>query len=72
MARQDDNDEGNYKIGEAELKKYDKEVAKAHKISAKSYTSQVSGVRETNYRGFNKYTGDIHGSDYSSDTTDRY
>ncbi len=50
MARQDDNDEGNYQLGELELKKYDKEVAKAKKLSAKSYTSQVSEEKETQYR----------------------
>ncbi len=52
MARQDDNDEGNYQIGEVELKKYEAEVAKAKKISAKSFNSQVGVVRETIYRRF--------------------
>jgi len=68
MARQDDNDEGNYKIGEAEMAKYDKEVAKAQKISAKSYTSQIKGVRETNYMGFNKFAGGMHGDRYNTET----
>jgi len=65
MARQDDNDEGNYKLGEAEINKYDKEVAKAKKISAKSFTSQISGVRETTYRGFNKFTGERNANSYT-------
>jgi len=69
MARQDDNDEGNYKIGEAEMAKYDKEVAKAQKISAKSYTSQIKGVRETNYMGFNKFAGGMHGDRYNDTNT---
>ena len=51
-ARQDDNDEGNYKIGIEELKKYEEEVKKAGKISAKSFNSQVGVVRETIYRRF--------------------
>jgi len=52
MARQDDNDESNYKIGEAELVKYEAEVLKARKITAKSYNSQIGVVRETIYRRF--------------------
>jgi len=52
MARQDDNDESNYKIGEAELVKYEAEVFKARKITAKSYNSQIGVVRETIYRRF--------------------
>jgi len=50
IARQDDNDEGNYQIGEAELTKYENEVMKARKISAKSFNSQIGVVRETIYR----------------------
>ncbi len=50
IARQDDNDEGNYKIGELELDKYEQEVQKARKITAKSFNSQQTGVRITNYR----------------------
>ena len=70
MARQDDNDEGNYQLGEAELKKYELEVAKALKISAKNFTSQMAGERHTIYRGFNKYSGGFHGSKYSFDQSD--
>ncbi len=51
-ARQDDNDEGNYKIGELELSKYLAEVKIAKKVSAKSFNSQVTAVRETIYRRF--------------------
>ena len=50
IARQDDNDEGNYQIGEAEIGKYEEEVVKARKISAKSFNSQVGVVREVIYR----------------------
>jgi hypothetical protein len=52
MARQDDNDEGNYQLGEIELGKYDAEVNKAKKAAAKSFNSQVGVVRETIYRRF--------------------
>jgi len=52
IARQDDNDEGNYKIGELELRKYEVEVQKARKITAKSFNSQQNNVRETIYRRF--------------------
>ncbi len=51
-ARQDDNDEGNYKLGELEIDKYRDEVYKAKKISAKSFNSQGSGIRQTIYRRF--------------------
>ena len=50
MARQDDNDEGNYVLGTQELDKYDKEVKKAIRLSARSYTSTVSEIKETQYR----------------------
>ncbi len=52
MARQDDNDEGNYSLGEAEMKKYNAEVYAAKKLSAKSFNSPVRDVRETIYRRF--------------------
>jgi len=52
MARQDDNDEGNYKIGELELAKYTTEVAKAKKLSTRDFNSQVSETRQTIYRRF--------------------
>ena len=50
MARQDDNDEGNYALGAAELEKFTLEVKKAIKLSARSYTSTVSEIKETQYR----------------------
>ncbi len=50
MARQDDNDEGNYQLGMAEMSHYDKEVAKAVKLSARSYSSTVSEIKTTQYR----------------------
>lgn len=49
-ARQDDNDEGNYQLGAAELNLYMIEVKKAIKLSARSYTSTVSEIKETQYR----------------------
>lgn len=50
MARQDDNDEGNYSLGIKEIEKYEKEMARAKKFAARSYNSPVSEVRETQYR----------------------
>lgn len=50
MARQDDNDESNNNIGERELKKYDDEVKKAKKLSARAYSSTVQEIKETTYR----------------------
>ena len=50
MARQDDNDEGNYALGTAELEKFGWEVKKAMKLAARSYTSSVSEIKETQYR----------------------
>ena len=52
MARQDDNDEGNYQLGDIELQKYDVEVAKAKKAASKSFNSQVGVVKQTIYRRF--------------------
>ena len=52
QARQDDNDEGNYKIGELELAKYTTEIAKAKKLTMKNFSSQVNGARHTTYRRF--------------------
>ena len=52
MARQDDNDEGNYQLGDIELAKYDVEVAKAKKAASKSFNSQVGVVKQTIYRRF--------------------
>ena len=49
-ARQDDNDEGSYSIGVAELDAYAREVSRAKKLSAKSYSSSVDEIRETTYR----------------------
>ena len=50
MARQDDNDEGNYAIGEAEIVKYREEVRDAEILSAKNFSSSVQEARETTYR----------------------
>lgn len=52
MARQDDNDEGNYQLGEFELVKYSKEVEKAQKQSSRNFSSQNSKSRQTIYRRF--------------------
>ena len=52
QARQDDNDEGNYKLGELELAKYITEIAKAKKLTMKNFSAQVSGARHTMYRRF--------------------
>ncbi len=49
-ARQDDNDEGNYSIGSRELDYYDDEIKKAKKMQARSYTSNVSEIKQTTYR----------------------
>ena len=52
MARQDDNDEGNYKIGEAELTKYENLVERARRDSARSFSTQVDMSRSTIYGRF--------------------
>lgn len=49
-ARQDDNDEGNYQLGEMEMMKYEREVKKAIKLTAKNYVSGVGEIKETTYR----------------------
>lgn len=52
IARQDDNDAGNYQLGELELAKYRTEVAKVKKMSARNFNSQTGKVREVIYRRF--------------------
>ncbi len=52
MARQDDNDEGNYQLGELELGKYYMNVENARKASSRSFNSQVAEDRHTIYRRF--------------------
>ena len=52
MARQDDNDEGNYQLGNAELAKYEALVDRAKKDSARSFATQVDMSRITIYRRF--------------------
>jgi len=51
-ARQDDNDEGNYRLGDAELAKYAAELATAKKLTARNFSTQVTEVRQTQYRRF--------------------
>jgi len=49
-ARMNDNDEGNYQIGMKEMGMYQEEVKKAKKLSARTYSSSVSEIKETTYR----------------------
>ncbi len=49
-ARQSDNDEGNYQIGDAEMKRYFAEVKKAKVLSAKPYSTSLGEARLTQYR----------------------
>ena len=50
-AKQDDNDEGSYAVGDAELKKYEMEKAKALAIVNASYAKKADSVRLTTYKG---------------------